>query len=43
MMDKFISRVADDAEAGTNYRFVTISHPLPVARIVMQALQEVLG
>jgi uncharacterized protein YgiM (DUF1202 family) len=43
MMDKFLSRVADDAEAGTNEEFVTISLPLPVARIVMQALQEVLG
>jgi hypothetical protein len=43
MMEKFLSRVADDAEAGTNEEFVTISLPLPVARIVMQALQEVLG
>lgn len=43
MMDKFLSPVDDNAEADTNEEFVTIRLPLPVARIVMQALQEVLG
>ena len=43
MMDKFLSPVADNAEADTDEEIVSISLPLPVARIVMQALQEVLG